>query len=192
MNERLGRGLRGRLRDDFIGKRLPLCGTWILCKSGLLCRRGFLAGDGFGGLGGASGEGFGFIAFGQLGGGHESSGQGKGVVVDDGEGAEKETGEVAEDGSSARRDGVGRQKSVELPEGIVDSFSVLEVASAMEEMQGEVIGPVRLGLHMARTEHGSRIENPVAAFSTLGREVEATMVAGCWFCGCRLHFLSLS
>jgi hypothetical protein len=46
--------------------------------------------------------GSGFIAFGQLGGGHESPGQGKGVVVDGGEGAEKETGEVAEDGGTAR------------------------------------------------------------------------------------------
>jgi hypothetical protein len=96
------------------------------------------------------------------------------------------TGEVAEDGGAARGDGVGCQKRVELPEGIVDSFSVLEVASAMEEVQGKVIGPVRLRLHMTNTEHGSRVENPVAAFSTLGREVEATMVAGSWFCGCRL------
>ena len=37
------------------------------------------------------------------------------VVVDGGEGAEKETGEVAEDGGTARRDGVGGQESVEAP-----------------------------------------------------------------------------
>jgi hypothetical protein len=53
-------------------------------------------------LGRASGRGFGFIAFGQLGGAHESPGQGKRVVVDGGEGAEKETGEIAEDSSTAR------------------------------------------------------------------------------------------
>jgi hypothetical protein len=111
--------------------------------------------------------------------------------VDGGKGAEKEAGEVAEDGSSAGWDGVGSQENVEVPQGIVDSLSVLEVASAMEELQGEVIGPVRLRLHMARTQHGSRIKNPVAAFSTGGREVEATMVAGNWFSGCGLHFLSL-
>jgi hypothetical protein len=70
----------------------------------------------------------------------------------------------------------------------VDSFSVLEVASAMEEVQGEVIGPVRLGLHMTRTEHGSRVKNPGAAFWTSGREVEATMVAGSWFCGAGFIF----
>lgn len=74
----------------------------------------------------------------------------------------------------------------------MDSFSVLEVASATEELQGKVIGPVRLRLHMTGTEHGSRVKNLGAAFSTGGREVEATMVAGCWFCGRRFHFLSLS
>jgi len=148
------------------------CNYGLIGKRGLLSRQGFLS-KCCGGLGGVRGEGFGFIAFGQLGGGHESSGQGKRVAVEGGEGAEKETGEVAEDGGTARRDGVGSQESAELPQGILDSFSVLEVASAMEEVQGEVIGPVRPRLHMARTEHGSRIKNPVAAFSTGGREVEA-------------------
>jgi hypothetical protein len=65
-----------------------------------------------------------------------------------------------------------------VPQGVVDPFSVLEVARAMEELQGEVIGPVRLRLGMTRTEHASRIENPGATFSTGGREVEAAMVAG--------------
>ena len=118
----MGRGLRGRLRDNFIGKRSPWFGR--RCRSGLLCRRGLLSRQGLlgrrgvlgnygcGGLGRASGQGFGFIAFGQLGGGHKSPGQGKGVVVDGGEGAEKETGEVAEDGGAARRDDAGSQESV--------------------------------------------------------------------------------
>src|ERR1700674_4178808 len=48
----------------------------------------------------------------------------------------------------------------------------------------------RLRLHMARTEHGSRIKNPVAALLIGGREVQATMVAN-WFSGSGLHFLSL-
>jgi hypothetical protein len=151
---------------------------------------GFL-GEWCGGLGRGSGPGFGFFSFGQLG-GHGSAGQGNGVVVDGGESAEKEAGEIAEDGGSATRDGVGSEENVEVPQGIVDSFSVLEVARVLEELQGEVIGPVRLRLGMTRTEHSSRIKNSGAAFSTGGREVEATMVAGNLFCGCRFHFVSLS
>lgn len=80
MNGRLGRWLRGWLRDNFIGKRSRRCGR--ICRSGLLfrgsllgryghlCWRGFLAGDGCG----RCGKRFGFIAFGQLGGGPESPG----------------------------------------------------------------------------------------------------------------------
>jgi hypothetical protein len=118
--------------------------------------------------------------------------RGNGVVVGGGESAEKEAGEIAEDGGSARQDGVGSEENVEVPQRIVDSFSVLEVARVLEELQGEVIGPVRLRLGVTRTEHGSRTKNPGAAFSTGSREVEATMVAGNLFCGCRFHFVSLS
>jgi hypothetical protein len=100
------------------------------------------------------------------------------VVADGGEGAEKEAGEIAEDGGATGRDGVGSQENVEVPQGIVDSFSVLEVASAMEELETEVIGPVRLRFEVTRTDHGSRVDNPGATLATGGREVEAAMVAG--------------
>jgi hypothetical protein len=78
-----------------------------------------------------------------------------------------------------------------VPQGIVDSFSVLEVASAMEELETEVIGPVRLRLEVTRTDHASRVDNPGATLATGGREVEAAMVARNWFYGFGLHFLSL-
>jgi len=75
----------------------------------------------------------------------------------------------------------------------VDSFSVLEITSATEQLQGEVIGPVRLSLHMARTEHGSRVENPRAAFSALVKEVKATMGGRVLLLRLRVSFfLSLS
>jgi hypothetical protein len=91
-----------------------------------------------------------------------------GVVVDGGKGAEKETGEVAEDGGAAWRDEARSQQSVEAPNGIV-----------------------RLCFKVTMAKHGSRVENPGAAFSTGSRKVEAAMVAGSCVNGCGLHFLSL-
>jgi hypothetical protein len=68
---------------------------------------------------------------------------------------------------------------------------VLEVTSVIEKLEGKVIGPVRLRFKVPMAEHGSIIESPITALATSGREIEATMVAGTLFSGCRLHFLSL-
>jgi hypothetical protein len=73
----------------------------------------------------------------------------------------------------------------------VDPVGVLEVTSVIEKLEGKVIGPVRLRFKVPMAEHGSIIESPITALATSGREIEATMVAGTLFSGCRLHFLSL-
>jgi hypothetical protein len=70
-------------------------------------------------------------------------------------------------------------------------MSVLEVTSVIEKMEGKVVGSLRLRFKVTMAEHGSRILSPIAALTTGGREIEGAMVAGSWFCGCGLHFLSL-
>jgi hypothetical protein len=122
--------------------------------------------------------------------GHGSAGFGERIIVDGGEGAEHEAGQVAEDGSAARRNDASSQESVEAPDGIVVPVSVLEVTSVIQKLEGKVIGTVRLRFRVSMAKHGSRVWSPVAAFAAGGRKVEAAMVAGC--CGCGLHFLSLS
>jgi hypothetical protein len=69
---------------------------------------------------------------------------------------------------------------------------ILEVTSAIEKMEGKVIGPVRLRFKVPMAEHGSIIKSPITALATSGREIEAAMVAGSFSSECRLHFLSLS
>jgi hypothetical protein len=76
--------------------------------------------------------------------GHGSAGFGERIIVDGGEGADHEAGQVAEDGSAARRNDASSQESVEAPDGIVDPVSVLEVTSVIQKLEGKVIGTVRL------------------------------------------------
>ena len=73
----------------------------------------------------------------------------------------------------------------------MDPISILKVTRTIQELEGEVIRSVRLCFKVTMAEHSSRVENPGAAFSTGSRKVEAAMVAGSWFNGCGLHFLSL-
>ena len=49
------------------------------------------------------------------------------VMVDGGEGAEKEAGDVGEDGSTARRDAAFGEETVENAEGVVDALGPLEM-----------------------------------------------------------------
>ena len=114
-----------------------------------------------------------------------------GIVVDGGEGADKKTGEIAQYGGAAWRDGVGSQEGIEGLYGVVDSLSVLEAARALQEVEGEVLGSIGLRRAVATAEHAARVDNPRATLATGGRVMEATMVAGSRFSGCRLHFLSL-
>jgi hypothetical protein len=184
------------LRNNFLGKNRVLRKRvggehGLLRKDGVLTKVGFFSKREWGRLGWGRGEGSGLFAFGQLGCGHRNADLWVRVVAHGGEGAEKEAGDVAEDSGATGRDDVGSQENVETPQGIVDSFSVLEVASAMEELEAEVTGPVRLRLEVTRTEHASRVDNPGATLATGGREVEAAMVAGSWLYGFGLHYLSL-
>lgn len=57
-------------------------------------------------------------------------------------------------------------------------MGILEVTSAIEKMEGKVIGPVRLRFKVPMAEHGSIIKSPITALATSGREIEAAMVAG--------------
>jgi hypothetical protein len=59
------------------------------------------------------------------------------------EGAEEKAGQVTEDCGAAGRDKVGCQQSIETLQGVVDSLSVLEVARAIEKLEGKIIGAVR-------------------------------------------------
>ncbi len=115
----------------------------LLCRRGLLSRHGHLCWRGCGGLGRASGQGFGFIAFGQLGGGHGSASLGTRVVVLGREGAEKKAGQVTEDCGAAGRDEVGSQQSIKTLQGVVDSLSVLEVARAIEKLEGKILWAIQ-------------------------------------------------
>jgi len=67
---------------------------------------------------------------------------GTGVVVLSREGAEEEAGQVAEDCGATGRDEVGCQQSIEALQGIVDSLSVLEVARAIQKLEGKVLGAI--------------------------------------------------
>jgi hypothetical protein len=73
----------------------------------------------------------------------------------------------------------------------VNPVGILEVTSVIEKLKGKVIGPVGLRFKVPMAEHGSIIKSPITALATSGREIEAAMVAGSLFSGCRLHFLSL-
>jgi hypothetical protein len=115
-----------------------------------------------------------------------------GIVVDGGEGADEETSEIAKYGGAAWRDGVRRQEGIEGLYGVVDSLSVLEVTRALQEVEREVLGSVGLRRAVATAEHAARVDHPRATLATGGRVMEATMVAGNWFSGCRLHFLSFT
>jgi hypothetical protein len=116
---------------------------------------------------------------------------GIGVVVLGREGAEEKAGQVAEDCGATGRDEVGCQQSIEALQGVVDSLSVLEVTRAIQELEGEIIGAIRVRYQVAMTEHLSGVDNPVAALATGVREMVAAMMTANWFFGCRLHFLSL-
>jgi hypothetical protein len=74
---------------------------------------------------------------------------GVGVVVHGGEGAEKETGEVAEDGGATGRNGVRSQERVEAAQRIADTLGVLEIARALLEVERVVIGAIGLRVAMA-------------------------------------------
>jgi hypothetical protein len=43
---------------------------------------------------------------------------------------------------------------------------ILEVTSAIEKMEGKVIGPVRLRFKVPMAEHGSIIKSPITALAT--------------------------
>jgi hypothetical protein len=110
---------------------------------GLIGKRGFVGGRGSDCLQHRRGQGFGFCSFGQLGGGHGSTSLGTGVVVLGRKGAEEEAGQVTEDCGAAGRDEVGSQQSIKTLQGVVDSLCVLEVARAIQKLEGKIIGAVR-------------------------------------------------
>ena len=117
---------------------------------------------------------------------------GTGVVVLGREGAEEEAGQVTEDCGAAGRDEVGSQQSIKTLQGVVDSLSVLEVARAIQKLEGKVLGAIRARYQVAMTEHFARVENPIATLPTGVREMVTAMVAGNGFFGCRLHFFVLT
>jgi hypothetical protein len=80
------------------------------------------------------------------------------------------------------------QERVQAAQRITNTFSVLEVARALEKVKSQVIGTIGLRRAMARAKHAARVDNPRATLATSGRVIKAAMVAGSWFWGCRLHF----
>lgn len=166
-------------------------GQWLgglVRNYGLVGKRGFCGGRGSRCLQLRRGQGFGFCSFGQLSGGHRSASLGIGVVVLSRESAEEQAGQVTEDRGATGRDEVGCQQGIEALQGVVDTLSVLEVARAIQKLEGKIVGAIGARYQVAMTEHLARVGNPISALATRVRKMVAAVVAGNGFFGCRLHF----
>src|SRR6266849_4948371 len=75
------------------------------------------------------------------------------VVIDGFEAAQYETANVGEDRALARGDASLGEQLVQGDQRVIDLLGVLEVATAVEELRGEVDGMLRLRGGMASAEH---------------------------------------
>ena len=97
--------------------------------------------------------------------------------MDDGDGAEKEIGDVSEDGGATSGDEIGGEEFVELGDGVVDTHGGGEfvgvVGEALEEVRGRFCHGKRVGMFGAEAEF--QVVRLGAATATGGSAVEAAI-----------------
>ena len=90
----------------------------------------------------------------------------------------QETADEGEDGSAARGDAVGGEKSVQIAEAEVDALSSLEALAIGEERLSEIVG-ILLRAEMSRTEAGARVGGEKTALAALRGAIGTTDGKNC-------------
>jgi len=104
-------------------------------------------------------------------------------VLDDGEGAELEAGDVGEDGGATRGDFVLGEEDVESGEGSIDAGGGVEVAGiglAEDGVAAVAVVALLLGEIMRGTEARARVLARMDAAAARGREALAAGGFGLW------------
>jgi hypothetical protein len=99
------------------------------------------------------------------------------LLVDRGEGAEEQAGDVSEAGGAATGDVAAGGEPKEMGEGMVDALGSLEVFGAHGEQVGEVVGIGGWRFGVARAELGLRVLDEASALAT-GRGVVLATFGG--------------
>jgi hypothetical protein len=90
------------------------------------------------------------------------------LVLDAGESAEKQAGDVGESGGAASGDMAAGEETKEMGEGMVDALGGLEVFGALGEQVGEVVGVGGGRFGVAGAELGVRVLDDASALAAGG------------------------
>jgi hypothetical protein len=96
------------------------------------------------------------------------------LLVDGGEGAEEQAGDVGESGGAAGGDLAASEETKEMGEGMVDALGGLKVFGALGEKVGEVLGVGGWRFGVAGAELGLRVQDEASALASGGGVVLAT------------------
>src|SRR5579859_7223198 len=105
------------------------------------------------------------------------------VVVDGGEGAEQEVGDVGEDGGAAWGDAAFGEEMVEGAEGVVDALGPLKGEGAGGKSGREIFGVAGLGSGVTGAEGAVGVDRGHAALAAGGGAVLAALRSGGWAYG---------